>query len=79
MKPMTRMLGHVEADGSGRVRLGRFGKPAGTRYGVSQDEDEVLTLTPVISVPVNAMPGWLVRSMAQADGGQGGPRPASSR
>ncbi|AXV09782.1 hypothetical protein DVS28_b0012 (plasmid) [Euzebya pacifica] len=72
---MTTMLGEVEVDGRGRVSLGRFGKTERTRYVVSEDDRGVLTLTPVHSLPVTDLPDWLARSMAQADRGQGGPRP----
>jgi hypothetical protein len=73
------VVGESEADSRGRVALGRAGARPGRRYQVRADDDGVIVLTPVVSIPEREMLVWerpdlaaLVRqSVADAEAGLG--------
>ena len=52
------VVGESEADGRGRVSLGRAGARPGRRYQVRSDDDGVIVLTPVVSIPEREMLAW---------------------
>jgi len=52
------IVGESEADGRGRVALGRAGARPGRRYQVRSDDDGVIVLTPVVSIPEREMLVW---------------------
>lgn len=52
------VVGESEADGRGRVALGRAGARPGRRYQVRADDDGVIILTPVVSIPEREMLVW---------------------
>ncbi len=52
------VVGESEADGRGRVSLGRAGARPGRRYQVRADDDGVIILTPVVSIPEREMLVW---------------------
>lgn len=52
------VVGESEADGRGRVALGRAGARPGRRYQVRADDDGVIVLTPVVSIPEREMLAW---------------------
>ena len=52
------VVGESEADGRGRVALGRAGARPGRRYQVRSDDDGVILLTPVVSIPEREMLAW---------------------
>lgn len=72
-------VGEVEVDSRRRVSLGRAGKKEHTRYRVEEDERGVLTLTPLITVPITAMDDRLREALAQAEAGKVRPRPVKTR
>ncbi|MPZ27276.1 MAG: hypothetical protein GEV12_12920 [Micromonosporaceae bacterium] len=57
---MTRLevVGESEADARGRVALGRAGARPGRRYQVRSDDDGVIVLVPVVSIPEREMLVW---------------------
>ncbi|WP_175616249.1 hypothetical protein [Mycobacterium sp. GA-1841] len=69
----------VEVDPRRRVSLGKAGKPGHRRYRVEEDDMGVLTLTPVVSVPVTMIADRLRKAVALADAGDLRPRPERSR
>ena len=74
-----RYVGDVEVDSRRRVSLGRAGKKEHTRYRVEEDDMGVLTLTPLITVPVTALDDRLRRAVAQADEGKVRAQPDKTR
>lgn len=52
------VVGESEADARGRVALGRAGARPGRRYQVRSDDDGVIVLTPVVSIPEREMLAW---------------------
>jgi hypothetical protein len=52
------IVGESEADSRGRVALGRAGARPGRRYQVRSDDDGVIVLTPVVSIPEREMLAW---------------------
>jgi hypothetical protein len=52
------IVGESEADSRGRVALGRAGARPGRRYQVRADDDGVVILTPVVSIPEREMLVW---------------------
>jgi hypothetical protein len=52
------IVGESEADSRGRVALGRAGARHGRRYQVHYDDDGVILLIPVISIPEREMLPW---------------------
>ena len=52
------LVGESEADSRGRVALGRAGARPGRRYQVRADDDGVIMLTPVVSIPEREMLAW---------------------
>jgi len=52
------VVGESEADSRGRVALGRAGARPGRRYQVRSDDDGVIVLTPVVSIPEREMLAW---------------------
>ena len=52
------IVGESEADARGRVALGRAGARPGRRYQVRSDDDGVIVLTPVVSIPEREMLVW---------------------
>ena len=52
------VVGEGEADARGRVALGRAGARPGRRYQVRADDDGVIVLTPVVSIPEREMLAW---------------------
>jgi hypothetical protein len=52
------IVGESEADARGRVALGRAGARPGRRYQVRSDDDGVIVLTPVVSIPEREMLAW---------------------
>lgn len=74
-----RFIAEVDVDPRRRISLGKAGKPGHRRYRVEEDELGVLTLTPVISVPVTMITDRLRKAVALADAGDLRPRPERSR
>lgn len=74
-----RYVGDVEVDSRRRVSLGRAGKREHTRYRVEENDMGVLTLTPLITVPVTALDDRLRKAVAQAEEGKVRARPAKTR
>jgi hypothetical protein len=58
-------VGESEADARGRVALGRAGARPGRRYQVRADDDGVIILTPVVSIPEREMLAWENRQLAE--------------
>jgi hypothetical protein len=79
MSGSSRFVGEVEVDPRRRISLGKAGKPSHRRYRVEEDELGVLTLTPVISVPVNLIADRIREAVELADAGERLPRPESSK
>jgi len=52
------LIGESEADSRGRLALGRAGARPGRRYQVRSDDDGVIVLTPVVSIPEREMVVW---------------------
>jgi hypothetical protein len=52
------VVGESEADSRGRVALGRAGARPGRRYQVRSDNDGVIVLTPMVSIPEREMLAW---------------------
>ena len=52
------LVGESEADSRGRVALSRAGARPGRRYQVRSDDDGVIVLTPVVSIPEREMLAW---------------------
>lgn len=52
------VVGESEADGRGRLALGRAGARPGRRYQVRADDDGVIVLMPVVSIPEREMLVW---------------------
>src|SRR5690348_15923206 len=52
------VVGESEADSRGRVALGRAGARPGRRYQVRSDDDGVIVLMPVVSIPEREMLAW---------------------
>jgi hypothetical protein len=65
-----RFVAEVEVDPRRRVSLGKAGHPEHTRYRVEEDEVGVLTLTPVVSVPITLLDERLRKAIAEAKSGQ---------
>lgn len=76
---MAHFVGEVDVDPRRRVSLGKAGNPNHKRYRIDEDEMGVLTLTPVISVPITAIAERLRRAVELADAGELRPRPESSK
>jgi DNA-binding response OmpR family regulator len=72
-------VGDVEVDSRRRISLGRAGNSEHTRYRVEEDDQGVLTLIPLITVPVTALTDRLRAAIAEADAGQLVERPSASR
>ncbi|HEX3732175.1 MAG TPA: hypothetical protein VHU91_04535 [Mycobacteriales bacterium] len=51
-------VAEAEADPRGRVSLGRAGARPGRRYRVATNDDGVLLLTPVVSIPERELGVW---------------------
>lgn len=75
----TRFVGEAEVDSRRRISLGKAGKRNHKRYRIEEDDMGVLTLTPVVSVPITAIPEQLRRAVELADAGQLKPRPEDSK
>lgn len=58
-------VAEAEADARGRVSLSRAGARPGRRYRVATNDDGVLLLTPVISIPERELPIWQTPQLAQ--------------
>ena len=78
-QPARHFVTEVEVDPRRRVTLGKAGKPGHRRYRVEEDDMGVLTLTPVVSVPVTMIADRLRKAVALADAGDLHPRPERSR
>lgn len=78
-QPAKHFVAEVDVDPRRRISLGKAGKPGHRRYRVEEDEMGVLTLTPVISVPVTMIADRLRKAVALADAGELRPRPERSR
>jgi hypothetical protein len=52
------VVGESEADTRGRVALGRAGARPGRRYQIRADDDGVIILMPVVSIPEREMLVW---------------------
>jgi hypothetical protein len=52
------MVGESQADAHGRVALGRAGARPGPRYQVRADDEGVIMLTPVVSIPERETLAW---------------------
>jgi hypothetical protein len=52
------VVGESEADARSRVALGRAGARPGRRYRVQADNDGVVLLAPVVSIPEREMLAW---------------------
>ena len=78
-QPARHFVTEVEVDPRRRVTLGKAGKPGHRRYRVEEDDMGVLTLTPVVSVPVTMIADRLRKAVALADAGDLRPRPERSR
>jgi hypothetical protein len=52
------IVGEGEADTRGRIALGRAGARPGRRYQVRTDDDGVIILMPVVSIPEREMLVW---------------------
>ncbi|MGH3679684.1 MAG: hypothetical protein ACRDT2_05400 [Natronosporangium sp.] len=52
------IVGESEADSRGRVALSRAGARPGRRYQVRSDDDGVIVLVPVVSIPEREMQVW---------------------
>ena len=74
-----RYVCEVEVDSRRRVSLGRAGKKEHTRYRVEEDDMGVLTLTPLITVPVTALDDRLRKAVSQAEEGKVRARPDKTR
>lgn len=74
-----RCVGDVEVDSRRRVLLGRASKKEHTRYRVEEDDMGVLTLTPLITVPVTALDDLLRKAVTQADERKVRARPDKTR
>jgi hypothetical protein len=72
-------VAEVDVDPRRRISLGKAGKPGHRRYRVEEDDMGVLTLTPVVSVPVTMIADRLRKAVALADAGDLRPRPERSR
>lgn len=72
-------VAEVDVDPRRRISLGKAGKPGHRRYRVEEDDMGVLTLTPVVSVPVTMIAERLRRAVDLADAGDLRPRPDRSR
>ena len=72
---MTHFVGEVEVDPRRRISLGRAGDPKHKRYRVEEDDMGVLTLTPVVSIPVTLLNDQLRRAIDLAEAGETRPRP----
>jgi hypothetical protein len=72
-------VGDVEVDSRRRISLGRAGKKEHTRYRVEENDMGVLTLTPLITVPVTALDARLRKAVTQAEEGKVRPRPDKTR
>ncbi len=79
MSGSNRFVGEVEVDPRRRISLGKAGKPSHRRYRVEEDELGVLTLTPVVSVPVTLIADRLRQAVELADSGKLRPRPERSK
>lgn len=79
MSGSNRFVGEVEVDPRRRISLGKAGKPGHKRYRVEEDDMGVLTLTPVVSVPVTLIADRLRRAVELADSGKLVARPEKSR
>jgi hypothetical protein len=75
----THFVGEVEVDPRRRISLGKAGHRSHKRYRVEEDDMGVLTLTPVVSVPVTVISERLRRAVELADAGELEPRPESSK
>ncbi len=75
----THFVGEVEVDPRRRISLGKAGKRSHKRYRVEEDDMGVLTLTPVVSVPITVISERLRRAVELADAGQLQPRPENSK
>ena len=71
-------VAEVEVDPRRRISLGKAGKQSHRRYRIEEDEMGVLTLTPVVSVPVTMIAERLRRAVEQAESGELIPRPEKS-
>jgi hypothetical protein len=59
------VVGESEADTRGRVALGRAGARPGRRYQVRADQDGVIVLVPVVSIPEREMVVWENPALAE--------------
>ena len=75
----THLVGEVEVDPRRRISLGKAGNRDHKRYRIEEDDLGVLTLTPVVSVPVTVISERLRQAVELADAGQLQPRPENSR
>lgn len=75
----THFVGEAEVDPRRRISLGKAGKRNHKRYRIEEDDMGVLTLTPVVSVPITVISERLRRAVELADAGQLQPRPENSK
>lgn len=78
-EPARHFVAEVDVDPRRRISLGKAGKSGHRRYRVEEDDMGVLTLTPVVSVPVTMIADRLRRAVELADAGELRPRPERSR
>ena len=78
-QPAKHFVAEVDVDPRRRISLGKAGKASHRRYRVEEDDMGVLTLTPVVSVPVTMIADRLRRAVELADAGELRPRPERSR
>ncbi len=74
-----RFVAEVDVDPRRRISLGKAGQAGHRRYRVEEDDMGVLTLTPVVSVPVTMIAERLRKAVDLADAGDLRPRPERSR
>lgn len=59
------VVAEAETDNRGRVSLGRAGASPGRRYRIAANQDGVLLLTPVVSIPERELPVWREPELAE--------------
>jgi len=75
----SHFVGEVEVDPRRRISLGKAGNRSHKRYRIEEDDMGVLTLTPVVSVPITVISERLRQAVEMADAGQLHPRPENSK
>lgn len=75
----SHFVGEAEVDPRRRISLGKAGNRSHKRYRIEEDDMGVLTLTPVVSVPITVISERLRQAVEMADAGQLQPRPENSK